>query len=111
MELYFVNAPELFDEYLQVTQILKTVQAGDVGLRMGNDDWEYPLWVFAQAHADAGASMSFRHIGVTNPSGELQTDTSLPSYVISTRGTEPWEFEDQYDPVLSLSRVAVLERK
>lgn len=43
--LYFENRPELQPRYIEVISIIQDEECDTIGLDMGSDDWEYPLWV------------------------------------------------------------------
>ena len=42
-EMYFANNPDLFDDYLSVTDYVKEKKASQVGLLLSSNDWEYPF--------------------------------------------------------------------
>ena len=83
LQLYFHNNPSLFESYSAAMHILGKVQAQDVGLYLGNDDWEYPFWVFAKENLKSYSNIRFRHIGVDNRSKILQKETYLPESLLS----------------------------
>ncbi len=110
MALYFQNDRRCYDDYSRAIQIVKRAQAKEVGLHLGGNDVEYPLWVLAGAHAKANASMYFRHVGVINPTRRLQKERALPLYVLSTESTGNWVYKKRYRPVFSSQCINVLKR-
>ncbi|MEI6148911.1 MAG: glycosyltransferase family 39 protein [bacterium] len=59
----------------------------EVGLMLGNDDWEYPLWVLGEKSA-VRRPPAFRHVVVANLTRELAPVRPLPDVIISTRPLE-----------------------
>ena len=110
LELYFQNRPELFDDYRLVIQFLQDAHAQDVGLYLKSNHWNYPLWVLAQAHANARAPLTFRYVGVSNVSRKLQAESVLPSYVLSTQDLGDWEDHRQYRLAFSTKAVSVFQK-
>ncbi|MFC1764926.1 glycosyltransferase family 39 protein [Planctomycetota bacterium] len=85
IQQYFANQPELYGDYVAVAQALKDRQPTRVGLLLGPDDWEYPLWVLMGRHVRQGAPM-VQHVGVTDLSRTLLSEKGfLPELVIVTR--------------------------
>lgn len=44
-QLYFVNNPGLYKQYEQIAKDIVRQNATNIGLVLGRDTWEYPLWV------------------------------------------------------------------
>jgi hypothetical protein len=109
MELYFQNRPDFFEPYKEAVNLLTRARAQDVGLYF-DKDWEYPLWVLADAHADTRANIHFRHVGVTNVSARLQTTTELPSYLLATKNMADWQYQDQYRLLSSTKIINIFGR-
>ena len=65
---YFFKRPELEGPYGAAAQAIADMQCRDVGLVIGVDDWEYPLWVLLKEKT--GADVRLRHVNVTNGSGK-----------------------------------------
>ena len=105
MQLYFTNRPELYEPYKRAMNVLEKAGAQDVGLYIGGDGWEYPFWVFAKS-----GDMRFRHVGLTEQSKVLQTEASLPAYVVATMNTDTWPERKEYSPVYASDNVSVLKR-
>lgn len=49
-KLFFNNYPDLYDKYTAASDILVKSQISDIGLIMGSDTWEYPLWRYMRLH-------------------------------------------------------------
>jgi hypothetical protein len=59
--------------------------AEEVGLCLGYDDYEYPLWVLVGRHASQG-SPRFRHVGVTDVSKKQEKpNLPAPDLVVATK--------------------------
>ncbi len=91
-EAYFNNQPQLRQPYLQAAQALQDLGCQRVGLILGADDWEYPLWALtARSGPD---QIIFEHVDVTNISGRT-TGAAPPCAILKTGGNLP--------PALALS--------
>lgn len=44
-QLYFVNRPDIYYQYVQIAEDMRRMKASNIGLILGGDTWEYPLWV------------------------------------------------------------------
>lgn len=108
IELYFAVRPELHEPYKKAIELLGAVGARDVGLCMGGDDWEYPLWVMAKQSTQG---MRFRHVCISDQSRMLLTNSNLPDYVLATMKTNTWPQSKDYRPVLVSDQVALLRRR
>jgi hypothetical protein len=81
----FFEKPELREPYTGCLQRALEAKCRRVGLMIGGEDWEYPLWKIGQALDPA---MAFEHVVVKNASREIPL-TEVPCAVISTRATNP----------------------
>jgi hypothetical protein len=82
---YFVNRFELYDDYVAVVKIIKNENVRDVGLCLGYDDYEYPLFVLTGRHADRGTP-NFRHVGVMDASKIKENpDLPPPDIILATK--------------------------
>jgi 4-amino-4-deoxy-L-arabinose transferase-like glycosyltransferase len=61
---YFEYRPELAGPYIEAAQILSGLHCSDIGLDIGLDDWEYPLWVLLREKTNGVIRME--HVNVTN---------------------------------------------
>jgi hypothetical protein len=109
-ELYFQNRPNLYASYKEAIKFLQNANANDIGLYLGEDDWEYPFWALAKAGGESNTSIRFRHVGVSNSSKTLSKAALLPAYVISTKDIAHWEDKGKYSPVFSSKYTAVLKK-
>lgn len=61
---YFANRPDLKDPYERAARYVRSRGCQDIGLILGRDDWEYPLWVLLRSTGNRGVRLE--HIGVKN---------------------------------------------
>lgn len=83
VEQYFKNRPELQQPYIQAVQFLNSKQCDKVGLMMGQDTWEYPLWMIMQQYLEN--EYTIRHVNVFNASSvkeELSENNFKPCGLI-----------------------------
>ncbi|MBN3905875.1 MAG: glycosyltransferase family 39 protein [Nostoc sp. NMS1] len=71
IEQYFSNRPYLKNTYIGAVDFLNSKKCSNIGLSMGNDPWEYPLWVLLQQN---NQEMVIQHINVTNISAVLEKE-------------------------------------
>ncbi|MCJ7734102.1 MAG: hypothetical protein MUP11_06100, partial [Anaerolineales bacterium] len=82
---YFSNNISNFEDYLKVMQVVNELNPNLVGLDLGSNDWEYPIWVLSGRHASRGFP-EFIHIEVEDDSKNLENPSDqLPEYIITTR--------------------------
>jgi hypothetical protein len=79
-QLYFLNRPELYEQYVQMAEDIKRGIAVNIGLVTSEDSWEYPLWVLIKN----GYSTSIRiaHVDVDNASHFIQQQPFQPDYLV-----------------------------
>ncbi|BAZ28107.1 hypothetical protein NIES4074_05380 [Cylindrospermum sp. NIES-4074] len=70
VEQYFTNRPYLKGTYVGAVEFLNSKNCSDIGLLMGNDPWEYPLWVILQK--DKQKMLKIQHINVNNISATIE---------------------------------------
>ncbi|MDM0081991.1 glycosyltransferase family 39 protein [Variovorax sp. J31P179] len=63
---YFFKNPSVESPYGAAAQAIAEMQCRDVGLMIGGDDWEYPLWVMLKEKI--GPDLRLEHVNVTNVS-------------------------------------------
>ncbi|AKG20183.1 glycosyltransferase family 39 protein [Calothrix sp. 336/3] len=67
IEQYFSNRPNMQKTYQESVKFLQEKNCSKIGLMMGNDAWEYPLWMLL---SEAGMKdLQLQHINVNNNSG------------------------------------------
>ena len=64
IEQYFRNSPCLKDPYMEAVQFIKSKGCSDVGIILGEDDWEYPFFVLLQK--DNTRVFRIEHVNVSN---------------------------------------------
>ncbi|WP_392531366.1 ArnT family glycosyltransferase [Nostoc sp. C117] len=70
VEQYFSNRPYLKVSYTRGVEFLNSQKCLNIGLSMGKDPWEYPLWVLLQQNNQQ--KVKIQHINVTNISAVLE---------------------------------------
>lgn len=82
---YFINRPELYADYSAAAKIIMDEGPEEVGLCLGYDDYEYPLWVLVGRQASRGTPR-FRHVGVEDMSKmKEKQNLPLPVLVLATK--------------------------
>ena len=66
IEQYFSNRPRVKNDYIKAAQAIRSKGCSHIGLYMGGDDWEYPLWVLLKEDKNDGARLE--HVTVRNVS-------------------------------------------
>lgn len=74
-EQYYANKPHFRQVFKEIAKEIGDSKCTQVGLEVGKDFWEYPLW--KEVEKNANSDVIFEHIHVANPSG------NIPSYEIS----------------------------
>ncbi|NJK35142.1 MAG: hypothetical protein HC919_09405 [Oscillatoriales cyanobacterium SM2_2_1] len=70
-DIYFSGSrKELRSPYLEVARVIHDSQCRNIGLAIGGDDWEYPLWVLLQKKGE----IRIIHTKVANPSKNAKRD-------------------------------------
>ncbi|MEH2425335.1 MAG: hypothetical protein V7K48_31860 [Nostoc sp.] len=78
IEQYFSNRPYLQVTYTGAVEFLNSKKCSNIGLSMGNDPWEYPLWVLLQQNNQKLAKI--QHVNVTNISAILEKENSYKDF-------------------------------
>lgn len=63
-QLYFVNRPDIYYQYVQIAEDMQRIKASNIGLVLGVDTWEYPLWVLIKQGNPA--PVRIEHVQVDN---------------------------------------------
>jgi len=72
IDQYFINRSYLTEPYIQSAQILSDLHCSDVGLMMGEDDWEYPLWILLNEKTTG--TVRLEHVNGSNSSQQEVTE-------------------------------------
>ena len=80
-EQFFTRRPDLSACYKNTIRSLEASSCGAVGIKTGEDDWEYPLWALARAN---GTPIYFEHIDVENQT--RSATAGFPGGVCATVG-------------------------
>lgn len=76
---YFTNRPELYNEYKFVLDNIYKINAKNIGLILGTDDWEYPL--FTTSYIE---NINPIHLKVTNISKKIPIKINTIDCIVST---------------------------
>lgn len=82
LDQYFKNRAALKESYYDSAALVAAHRCGDIGVQLGGDDWEYPLWVLMKGMSDR--QFRIEHIGVSNVSGRLAPSNFFPCALIRT---------------------------
>jgi hypothetical protein len=74
-QYYLSSGPELARIHLEITHAVLALKGTRIGLRLGRDDWEYPLWVRLRS---SGLNPRIEHVDVANPSAKYSA--ALPPF-------------------------------
>ncbi|MDD5707775.1 MAG: hypothetical protein PHR35_17785 [Kiritimatiellae bacterium] len=102
--LYFTNRPDLRRSYRRAAGALAAADAGEVGLILGSDDWEYPLWALA------APGLRFRHVAIQNPIWSSAGDLPLPRHLVATAAAANRIPDRNYTVLYGDRNLRVLER-
>jgi hypothetical protein len=76
-EQYFRNSPWVMESFVACASRIKAAGYTRVGLRLGIDSWEYPLWALL------GPGVRIEHVGVANRSAVCRRDGFVPEVVVA----------------------------
>ena len=83
---YFKRRPEIKDAYIGTAEFLRDFDCKDIGLIVGRDDSEYPLWVLlGDRH---GPPIRIEHVNVENISNSLINQSSFTACAVIVVGDE-----------------------
>jgi hypothetical protein len=92
-ELYFKNRSSLTKPYINSVQFVLKSQCSDIGLILGDDDWEYPFFVLL--HENNNRTIRIEHVNVTNisqvKSNEYPFNVFTPCAIIVVSNNLPNE--------------------
>jgi len=103
-ELYFCNKPDLRERYFAAVDILAKENADKIGLVIGGDSWEYPLWALLRTRMPTVPDI--RHIVPPETADGWPDDSSpvfVPQYLFVLESKLAWEKQDDiHDALLRL---------
>jgi hypothetical protein len=83
-ELYFLGNIDYHYDYRQATAVVRDLDPKEVGLLLGTNHWEYPIWVLLNQHATSNG-IKLSHIQVNNISGNLSNEINqTPEVILAT---------------------------
>ena len=96
---YFINRPSEYEPYIQISQYVSENGLRQIGLSMGEDNYEYPFWYMLHNSTDR-----IEHVCVQNESAVYADSSFIPDCIIRI-GTIPDEkfnlYGRSYDSVIS----------
>ncbi len=110
--LYFSSSIGLYEDYQTVIAVVADLNEEYIGLDLGGNDWEYPIWVFAKS-SDSEGYPNFIHVGVEDISQRLNDKPDLyPDYVISTRVPPGgWLMDNNYEIIVDTPSIDLYQRR
>jgi hypothetical protein len=93
---YFANYPNRREPFLRCAAAIREGRCRQVGLLLGSDDWEYPLWALSRA---AERHVRIEHVQVNNYTAACveQGDVFEPCLTVKIRGNQV-TWDDHQDP-------------
>lgn len=86
---YFANQQGREVYYQQLASEILANGCEDVGLFIGGNDWEYPLWVFLGKHAGQQQNpIKLRHVEPNNNSRFLAINPAQPTCLVATKHSD-----------------------
>lgn len=82
---YFVNRSNEYEPYVQICDYIRQKEYGEIGLRLGGDDYEYPFWAMLKEDISR-----MEHVNVQNESA-VYADTNYTPQCIIWFGDLPQE--------------------
>jgi hypothetical protein len=61
LEQYFYANKAISSDYIEAATIINALKPGSIGLILGTNHWEYPIWVLTGSHASTG-DLNYYHI-------------------------------------------------
>ena len=81
-----MDRPDVFVAYVAATTVLRAMECPVVGLMLGVDDWEYPVWAFLANETRSGTRIE--HVAVDNVSARLARPGARPVCAILRTGSD-----------------------
>jgi hypothetical protein len=96
LDLYFVKQQRIRTAYNRAVDVIVDNCITDVGIDIGGDEWEYPIWTLFD---DRGWEPRIEHVNVHNPSATLGPEVQ-PQIIWSSKNRERIMLgSDGYDEV------------
>jgi hypothetical protein len=76
IDQYFINRPGIKESYYYCALAISSQQCNDIGLQLGGDHWEYPLWVLIQRNSKQMSRIE--HVNVRNRSDKISLGNFNP---------------------------------
>lgn len=82
IDQYFSNRPGIKESYYDCALAVSSQQCNDIGLQLGGDHWEYPLWVLIQRSSKQIPRIE--HVYVGNNSYKISLGNFKPCTLLKT---------------------------
>lgn len=92
---YFSSRPKLAKPFLATVDYLAGQSCSDIGLIIGGDTWEYPLWKLGREQSKR--PLRFEHLQVNNPSSALASQPPHQDFEACMVMTVKPEYLEQTD--------------
>jgi hypothetical protein len=79
---YFVNRPNTKESYLSAADFINIQKCRNIAFTMGEEDWEYPLWVLVRKMGDPIPRIE--HVQVANRSGKIPLVNFAPCILLQS---------------------------
>lgn len=108
---YFSGNRKIEDDYNEVMHSVTALDVKVIGLELRSNNWEYPIWVFVDRHAEKGLP-EFIHVAVDDISSTLEpVQEEWPEYIISTMGSNSFFVEElNYRYIVDTRLIDLLRR-
>jgi hypothetical protein len=113
---YFANRSSIKESYLAAADFVNMNKCKNIGLLLGENDWEYPLWVLVRKMGDPIPRIE--HIQVNNRSGKMPLVDFTPCILLHSgangklfllsRGGNP--YKQEITSASSLTMLSITER-
>lgn len=107
--MYFASRPAIARDTLDAVDYLVATDKREVGLVLGGDDYEYPLWALLRQRSRG--AVRIRHVNVANETATLPAPAEdfIPQALVTTGPRRPVETVwGPYSPVWSSGPLTVL---
>jgi len=88
LTLTFANGPYLLDPMLEIVEPIRAAGCREVGLMLGGNSVEYPLWVLLEAQSE---NVEIQWIVADTPSAQFSNPAFSPCAVICEDCPEEWD--------------------
>lgn len=102
--------PRMMDAYMDALKVALSEESDEIGLMLGNDDWEYPFWALC-GKAAVRRPPWFRHVDVENVTRGLDRSGTMPAVILCSRSLTRATLDRGYTVVFKRGPLCVLARR